>query len=314
MEKSSLMKYFDIDLTQIPKVLLLGKEALIPPRMHVARLTEEFILYAVTDGELQLEVNGRAETLLAGDIRLFAPGTAQRPVKSSYCTYYYLHVAPDITVEKEGSADSLLPSVRQKHAVFQTASIFDTDCYRAFTVFVPSFLHITDRGTWGYLIDLLERNKTALAPRTLEHRLALSHEIANLFLKLEELAVQGLRKEERGTRGSTYRLAMKIARYIEENYPSPITGDDIEKNFFISFDYANRILGTLLHQSIIQYRNRLRIDAAKSYLRLSDMSLQEITERIGFEGESYFCRIFKKYEGLTPTQYRNVFTEKNEVY
>ena len=53
-----------------------------------------------------------------------------------------------------------------------------------------------------------------------------------------------------------------------------------------------------------EYRTGLRIAAAKSMLRNSNLSVYEIAARVGFEDPYYFSRIFKKTVGMSPRQYR----------
>lgn len=48
------MKCFQIDLNELPKVALWGKEALIPPRLHYSRYLTEYVMYVVIKGELKL--------------------------------------------------------------------------------------------------------------------------------------------------------------------------------------------------------------------------------------------------------------------
>lgn len=50
------MKCFQIDLNELPKVALWGKEALIPPRLHYSRYLTEYVMYVVIKGELKLMV------------------------------------------------------------------------------------------------------------------------------------------------------------------------------------------------------------------------------------------------------------------
>lgn len=85
------MKCFKIDLNKIPKVILLGKETLIPPRCHYSRTVTEYVLYIVVGGSLKLCVNGSVIMLAAGDVYLFSKGDNQKPVESSFCEYYYVH-------------------------------------------------------------------------------------------------------------------------------------------------------------------------------------------------------------------------------
>ncbi|MCR5479074.1 MAG: AraC family transcriptional regulator, partial [Ruminococcus sp.] len=44
---------------------------------------------------------------------------------------------------------------------------------------------------------------------------------------------------------------------------------------------------------------------AKELLSGTDMTTEDIAERVGFGSSSYFCKLFKRHEGLSPTQFRN---------
>ena len=52
------------------------------------------------------------------------------------------------------------------------------------------------------------------------------------------------------------------------------------------------------------FLNRVRIERSKELLRQPHMRLADIAQLAGFEEQSYFCRVFKKVLGVTPTQYR----------
>ena len=55
--------------------------------------------------------------------------------------------------------------------------------------------------------------------------------------------------------------------------------------------------------NFIDYVTQHRMTKAKELLRESDMKINEIAESVGYQ-PSYFIRIFKKTEGMTPGQYR----------
>ena len=54
----------------------------------------------------------------------------------------------------------------------------------------------------------------------------------------------------------------------------------------------------------VQYRNRLRISYACSYLKNNDEKIEDIAQQVGFEDPFYFSRLFKKVMGITPREYR----------
>ena len=51
------------------------------------------------------------------------------------------------------------------------------------------------------------------------------------------------------------------------------------------------------------YLNRVRIEAAKLLMQ-EDLSLAEISLRVGFNDQSYFSKVFRKFEGLSPLKWR----------
>lgn len=55
----------------------------------------------------------------------------------------------------------------------------------------------------------------------------------------------------------------------------------------------------------IAYKNLIRIQNAEKLLLGSEMSVEEISGKLGFNSPSYFRRTFKKYVGKTPREYRN---------
>lgn len=61
------------------------------------------------------------------------------------------------------------------------------------------------------------------------------------------------------------------------------------------------------------YLNNIRIEKAKELLANTDLSLADIGNQVGFTDQSYFNKIFRKHENLTPGQYRTLtHKEKSE--
>ena len=53
----------------------------------------------------------------------------------------------------------------------------------------------------------------------------------------------------------------------------------------------------------IDWLNTLRIKRAKELMNTSHMSIKEVGFRVGYNDPNYFSRIFKRYEGIAPTEY-----------
>jgi two-component system response regulator YesN len=60
-----------------------------------------------------------------------------------------------------------------------------------------------------------------------------------------------------------------------------------------------------LGKNYVDYLNEVRIEKAKEYLRDSCYKTYEIAELVGIKDAHYFSKLFKKYTGVTPSEYKN---------
>lgn len=295
------MKCFKIDLNDILKIMLLNKETLIPPRKHVTRYTNEYILYLVIGGELRLKLNGEEIVLKSGDIYLFDSGDYQEAVKASFCEYYFVHFETDKIIAYDMTEGEYREKTAKKRDKYLNANIYSTECYKNFYVYIKQKNHISDKALLQYYINLLKDNKVDALGKYPLRRLEISHSMQRFFLKLEETNGEKQKK--------SYYTARKIAQYIESNFREEISAKTIEEKFFINFDYANRIFERNIKCSIVKYRNLIRINHAKMMLSTTDIPVGIVAAEVGFYSAQYFCRFFKKLEGITPMEYRKRETE-----
>lgn len=293
------MKYFKISLNEILKIQLLGKETLIPPREHITRYTKEYIMYAVTAGELKLTIDDNIVTLVPGDIYLFDKGTFQAPVGTGCCEYYYVHFLLNEIETSELSDSEYHKIIEEKRNKFLNARLYSTEHYDDFCVYVAERNHICDKSTFDHYINILKNNVITYQSKRPEMLINISNSIQNFFIKLEQT------KEAK--KSKAYYRVEDIARYIEEHFNEAISAETIEKEFFINFDYANRIFESVMSCSIIRYRNLMRLSYAKLKLSTTTIDINIIARDAGFENLPYFSRIFKKYEGISPSEYRKKY-------
>lgn len=97
-----------------------------------------------------------------------------------------------------------------------------------------------------------------------------------------------------------------IKSYIKAHYSENITLDDIAEASYLSPGYASRLFKKAHNTSIMEYLVKVRMDEAKKMLHNPRYLIDDIAEKVGYQDSSYFTKVFKKYEGLTPTQYKNM--------
>lgn len=118
-----------------------------------------------------------------------------------------------------------------------------------------------------------------------------------------------LNKQTNSTKQSV--LAAEIKTYIDKNYSSFTLSDEIADNFFITFDYANRIFKNHYHKTILSYSIDKKIEKAKKLLSTTNMKITDISTELGYSSNPYFSLAFKKITGVSPTEYRaSHFTNK----
>ena len=79
----------------------------------------------------------------------------------------------------------------------------------------------------------------------------------------------------------------------------------IAEHFNIHKAWASQKFKENIGMSIPEYIIKCRIDRAKQLLK-TDMTIEQIVEAVGFSNKVTYCRLFKKYEGITSSQYRKI--------
>ncbi|MFF2755269.1 helix-turn-helix domain-containing protein [Psychrobacillus sp. NPDC058041] len=93
--------------------------------------------------------------------------------------------------------------------------------------------------------------------------------------------------------------------YIYKHLYGDITLDQLSEICSLSPNYLSSLFKKEVGIPISEYIQRQRIEEAKSLLHLTKYSISEISTWLNFNDQSYFIKVFKKYTGLTPRQYRN---------
>lgn len=95
-----------------------------------------------------------------------------------------------------------------------------------------------------------------------------------------------------------------IVKYIREHFKESISVDCLAEKACMSTSNFYKKFKNTFGETPIDYLNTERIKFAKKMIRNSNKKIAEIAELAGFNSSSYFNRIFKKTEGITPNQYR----------
>jgi len=100
-------------------------------------------------------------------------------------------------------------------------------------------------------------------------------------------------------------LIKKAVQYIEDNYSNKISLDDIAGHVGISKYYFSVLFKKEKEITFSNYLNSVRIDKAKQLLKNPQVTVSAVAYELGFNDPQYFSKTFKKYAGMTVTEYRS---------
>lgn len=107
-------------------------------------------------------------------------------------------------------------------------------------------------------------------------------------------------------------LGWKAILYIGSHFAEDITAESVAERFSTNASTLNRELRNISGYNFAHTLNRVRVNIASCALLYEDMSLSYVAEHSGFSSEVAFYRIFKKFTGTTPIEYRKQMLESGE--
>lgn len=102
----------------------------------------------------------------------------------------------------------------------------------------------------------------------------------------------------------------RALQYIENHRNYEISISELADQAGISSGYLSRIFKKYYHISVVDYIHLRKIHKAKQYMVSSDMNISDISFLLGYSEAGYFCKIFKKYEGMTPSAFMNHYSRR----
>lgn len=262
------------------------------PKIHSARLYERVarvdecrtynskIIYLIS-GELSVNLSGQAYRLAPGAV-IYIPAGAVYKLKSKYLRAVVISFSV-------GEDCNLQPS---------TPTDFDeSKLHRVELSPLDRVLYLSDmeseRDNFISMCDLFTSGEG-------EYLATISARLKLILIKLAETLNENALPPF---------MVEGLDSYIRENCSEEISGTEIGAVFGYHPYYISSMLKERRGLTVKQYVTAYRLKLAKSMLAYTALSISEVAERTGFTDSSYFAKIFKSAEGISPKDYRNKFKE-----
>ena len=99
----------------------------------------------------------------------------------------------------------------------------------------------------------------------------------------------------------------QVKSFLDEHYKEKLSLESVASHFFIDKHYLARLFKEQYGVTLVTYLQQVRITHAKRMLRFTDKSIEEIGLECGIGELNYFSRVFKKLEGVSPSEFRRVW-------
>lgn len=127
------------------------------------------------------------------------------------------------------------------------------------------------------------------------------------------LLIRGKDQPVRVTRYENSKLLKQICEYLEKNVENKLLFEDVLHHFNVSASVVKKIFRENMDCGIMEYFNRLKVEAAKQMIREESYNFTEIADKLSFNSSQYFTTVFRRVTGMTPSEYEASVKSKYTV-
>ena len=134
-------------------------------------------------------------------------------------------------------------------------------------------------------------------------------ELLRILLRHIFLMINRFVKEDHTQGSDAFNEIERATHYFNENYNKDISIEQYAEEHLMSKNWFINCFKKIMKVTPMQYILQLRISTAKNLLESSTKNISEIADAIGYDNPLYFSRLFAKYVGVSPKEYRNNFNK-----
>lgn len=96
----------------------------------------------------------------------------------------------------------------------------------------------------------------------------------------------------------------KALKYIKENYNKDITMATVSNEVSLNYSYFSHIFKEHTGDTFLNYLRKIRLEKAQELLKTCDLKVYEVAREVGYEDAKQFAKVFRKYVGISPIEYK----------
>lgn len=161
-------------------------------------------------------------------------------------------------------------------------------------------------GVVDYLLKPIEKEQLI---QTVEKALELGEQQRRIQTMQKLVDPKLLDARERGDQRLNPQVSEAIA-YVEAHLGEPVTMREIAELLHLNSSYFSVLFKEQMGINFSEYLTRKRVQRAKELLVQTALPISEIAEKVGYQTDKYFIKVFKSLEAISPSKYRHSITNQ----
>lgn len=134
--------------------------------------------------------------------------------------------------------------------------------------------------------------------------------LSNAMLNLVYAKILSRQKTSILAQNNNEEFIQNMVQFLDEHYQESLSLQELGKEFHISPSYLSHIFKTEIGLPPMKYLMNRKIGESQNLLMNTNLPISDISDSLGFHDSGHFSRTFKKYIGITPSEYRQYFRHR----
>ncbi|WP_077623297.1 AraC family transcriptional regulator [Sediminibacillus massiliensis] len=288
------MSFLQINIEKPVQYVSGGRFVTETPWTHSKRVIDSFQIIIGINETLYIEQEGTKYEVKPGETLLLFPDCMHQgyQICNRHVSFYWFHfLSSGISIQDKLDQEQVIKIRTEPESRKSIKDIFlpnyaSPPAFQRLNILSNQLLHVDNanyftRMSMDYLMTSL---LIELSEQTISH--SISTDVKDMHLSLNE-----------------------IIEWTRINALEGISVGDVADKFCYHKDYLSRFFKKKTGKTLQEYIHVLRMSKAKELLIGTRLGVKDVANRVGISDEKYFMRLFKKYEKMTPTQYRRAFNK-----
>lgn len=265
--------------------------------IHMERIIDSYEIILVTKGTVFIQQGDEKFKLTKGSMLLLEPGIKHKGYDYSLkgTSFYWVHFycnGPSIILNTAQVLSQISiyknnPYFDEFDSTILIPTVFNNSNFNRLNILFHQLLHISQCDCYtNYSSDYI---------------------LTSLLIEISQQVISSFMYDSNSNADNA--VLNNILQWINMHITESISLKDLAYEFSFSKEYLARYFKSKMGMSMQTYINNLRISKGKDLLLKSDLNINEISKLLGFIDDKYFLKLFKKYENLTPKEFRNAYNK-----